>query len=80
MAQWLRVLAALPEVPGSILSTHTAAHNCLYITPVPGHLTPSHRHACSQVTNVHKIKYFFKKTKETLHRNERDVCFFYIMN
>jgi hypothetical protein len=31
MAPWLRVLAALPEDPGSILSNHMAAHNCLYI-------------------------------------------------
>jgi hypothetical protein len=27
MAQWLRALAALPEDPGSISSTHMAAHN-----------------------------------------------------
>ena len=31
MAQWLRALTALPEDPGSILSTHMAAHNCLKI-------------------------------------------------
>jgi hypothetical protein len=29
MVQWLRVLAAFPEDPGSILSTHMAAYNCL---------------------------------------------------
>ena len=29
MAQWIRALAALPEDPGSIPSTHMAAHNCL---------------------------------------------------
>jgi hypothetical protein len=29
MVQWLRALAALPKAPGSILSTHMAAHNCL---------------------------------------------------
>ena len=29
MAQQLRALTALPEDPGSIPSTHMAAHNCL---------------------------------------------------
>ena len=29
MAQQLRVLAALPEDPGKIPSTHMAVHNCL---------------------------------------------------
>jgi hypothetical protein len=29
MAQWLRTLASLSENPGSIPSTHIAAHNCL---------------------------------------------------
>jgi hypothetical protein len=29
MAQWLRALAALPEDPGSIPSTHMTAHTCL---------------------------------------------------
>ena len=29
MAQWLRALTALSEDPGSIPSTHMAAHNCL---------------------------------------------------
>ena len=29
MAQWLRALAALPEVPRSIPSTHMVAHNHL---------------------------------------------------
>jgi hypothetical protein len=28
MAQWLRAQAVLPEDINSILSTHTAAHNC----------------------------------------------------
>ena len=27
MAQWLRVLAILPEDPGSVPSTHVVAHN-----------------------------------------------------
>jgi hypothetical protein len=31
MSQWLRVLAALPEDPGSIPSTHMIAHNCVYL-------------------------------------------------
>ncbi|CAO2608825.1 hypothetical protein LEMLEM_LOCUS13963 [Lemmus lemmus] len=31
MAQRLRALTALPEDPGSIPSTHMAAHNCLKI-------------------------------------------------
>lgn len=29
MAQWLSVLATLPEDPGSIPSTYMATHNCL---------------------------------------------------
>ena len=29
MVHWLRVLAALPEDPDSVLSTHMAACNCL---------------------------------------------------
>jgi hypothetical protein len=29
MAQWLRVLTALPEVPSSISSNHMVAHNYL---------------------------------------------------
>ena len=32
MAQWLRTLAALPENPGLIISTHVAAHACLYLS------------------------------------------------
>jgi hypothetical protein len=28
MAQWVRVLTALPEDPGSIPGTHMTAHNC----------------------------------------------------
>ena len=31
MAQWLRALAAFSEDLGYILSTHTAAHNCLQL-------------------------------------------------
>ena len=29
MAQWLRALVVLVKDPGSIPSTHVAAHNCL---------------------------------------------------
>jgi hypothetical protein len=58
MAQWLRALTALLEVLSSIPSTHRAAHNCLI--PVPGDLTPSHRHIYRQNTNAHKIKINFK--------------------
>ena len=29
MVQWLRAVAGVPEDPGSIRSTHLAAHNCL---------------------------------------------------
>ena len=54
MAQWLRVLVALPEDPGSIPSIHMAAHDCL--TPVPGDLAFSFRHSGRQNTNAHKIK------------------------
>jgi hypothetical protein len=59
MTQQLRVLAALTEDSGSIPSIHMAAHNC--VTPIPGDLTPSHRHICRQNTNAHLKK---KKTKE----------------
>jgi hypothetical protein len=31
MAQWLRALAAIPEVLSSIPSNHMVAHNHLYI-------------------------------------------------
>ena len=33
MAQWLRTWTALPEDPGSIPRTHTAANNCLELQP-----------------------------------------------
>jgi hypothetical protein len=51
MAQWLRVLAAFPENP-----VQFPVPTWQLTTPVPGDLTPSHRHTCSQITNVHKIK------------------------
>lgn len=37
----LRVLAALPEDPGSIFSTHSHRGSQLYLTPLPGDLVPS---------------------------------------
>ena len=66
MAPQLRALAAFPEDPDLIPSTH----NCdsqPSVTPVPGDLTPSsgilvycmhmmHRHTCRQNTHIHKIK------------------------
>jgi hypothetical protein len=55
MIQWLRALATLPEVLGSISSNHIVAYNCL-LTPVPVYLTPSHRHMCWQYTNTHEMK------------------------
>jgi hypothetical protein len=44
--QWLRALAAPPEDPGSIPSTHLAAHNLNSRGPTPSHIhagkTPMH--------------------------------------
>jgi hypothetical protein len=53
MVQWLNALAALPEDPDSIPSTHIAK---LSITPVPGGsgtLTQTHM---QQTTNAYKNK------------------------
>jgi hypothetical protein len=50
----LRPLGVLPEHPDSIPSTHMAAHNS--VTPIPGELTPSHKHACRKNTNAHYYK------------------------
>ena len=55
MAQWLRALAAFPEDPGTIPSTHMGV--TVGVTPVSGDLTPSsdlcghymhmvHKHTC----------------------------------
>ena len=33
VAQWLAVMTALPEDPGSIPSTHRAAHSCPQSSP-----------------------------------------------
>ena len=38
IAQGLRAMAALLETPGSVSSTHMAAHDCC-ITPAPGGCT-----------------------------------------
>jgi hypothetical protein len=35
MAQWLKALAALPEAPSSIPSTHMAVHNLLLTPSMP---------------------------------------------
>jgi len=50
MVQWLGALAALPEDPGSIPSTHKA------FNPDLGDPTPSHRHTYRQNTNAHKVE------------------------
>lgn len=61
MAQRLTALAAFPDDPGSILSTHVAAHSCL--TEVPRnlmayagtHVHLVHTHKGRQSTYTHKI-------------------------
>jgi hypothetical protein len=62
MVSQLRPLAVLPEDPGSVPSTHTAAHTAC--NPVPSDLTSSHGNACSQNSSAHKNK-SLKKTKQT---------------
>jgi hypothetical protein len=37
-------------------SQHPPGDSQLSVTPVPGDLTPSHRHSCKQNTNEHKMK------------------------
>ena len=37
-------------------SQHPHGSSQLPVTLVSGDLTPSHRHACRQITNVHKIQ------------------------
>ena len=51
MAQWLRALTAPPEDPGSIPSTHMAAHNCLWLQ----FHGIQHSHTEGKNTNVYKI-------------------------
>lgn len=36
MAQWLKVLAALAEVPGSVLNIHMIAHNHVQLSSSTG--------------------------------------------
>ena len=48
MALWLRALAALLKVQGSIPSTHMAAHSCLKLQ--------SEKIQCSFLASVGKIK------------------------
>lgn len=56
MIQQLGALATLTEDPGSVPNTH----NCLYVTPAPGDLTPSSgfcRHEASTwYTDMHTGK------------------------
>jgi|UPI0000F4F6F2 hypothetical protein len=51
--QWLRFQN--PALPG-FKSQHLHGSSQLSVTPVPGNLTPSHRHACKQNSNTHKMK------------------------
>jgi hypothetical protein len=48
ISQWLRELATLPEVLGSMCSTYIAVSQ-VFITPVPGNLTPSNGLSKQQV-------------------------------
>jgi len=60
MAQELGAKAVLPETQVQLPAP--ALHQ-LFIIPVLGDSTPSHRHACRQSTNAHgilKIIYFLK--------------------
>lgn len=64
MAQRLKALPVLPEDPGSILSTHMAAHNCL-AAQHPPLASVDIRHTCgayiAQNTHAHKISFESKK-------------------
>jgi hypothetical protein len=61
-------LAALLEDPGSIPSTHPCGSAELSATPVPGDLTPSHRHIYAGKTQCTRntSKYLFRATDEIL--------------
>ena len=61
MVQRLRALAALSKDLGSIPNTQMAAH--LFVTLVPGHLTPLHRLTGGQNAIAHKIQINYKKRK-----------------
>jgi hypothetical protein len=52
MAQWLRIMTALPEDPGSSPSTHNNGSSQQSVTSVSDTFT----HTCRQNTNGHKIK------------------------
>ena len=71
MTQQLRALASLPEDPVQFRSSQ------LSVTPVPGDLTPSHRHTCRQNSNAREIKNKIKTLhilRSTLHLGECN-CF-----
>ena len=58
MARWLGAPAARPEDLGSLPSTHTVAHNCLYLRfwdPVPSSDLPGHQ-ACTWYTDIYAGK------------------------
>jgi hypothetical protein len=63
MVEQLRALTALPDDSGSNPSIHTAAHNC----PSLQDLKPSHRHACRQNTDAHKMDINKLKIKINQH-------------
>lgn len=52
MAQQL--MTVLPEDQAQFPATNGSSQ--LFVTPVSGVLTPSHRHTCRQKTNEHKIR------------------------
>ena len=71
MAQWLRAVAALPEDPGSIPRTHTAAHN----SSSRGSVNPHIDIYVGKTPNAHKIKIsksFLKKPKKTKQKNNKN--------
>ena len=57
--------------PGFCFVLFPSTHDNLQlsVTPVPGDLTPSHRHAYYQNSNIHKI--FFKERKRERKKEER---------
>jgi hypothetical protein len=69
----LRALVALPEDPGSILSTHMAAHTCL--TAVQGDPIPSHRHTLRQNTSVHKYIFFKRASVHSSLRSAWNILY-----
>lgn len=69
MAQWLRVLAALPEDPGSIPAPHGGSQtqnsssgrsSALFWPPCIPDMHVTHRHTCRQSTYTHKNNNSFK--------------------